>query len=60
MSELPPVSTRRPVPDHMFGGRLRGSYLLDLKVVGVDEVGPHVRRITMASSDLVGFEYTPG
>jgi NADPH-dependent ferric siderophore reductase len=60
MSELPPLSTRRPVPDDMFGGRLRGSYLLDLEVVAVDEVAPHVRLITMASSDLVGFEYTPG
>ena len=60
MSERPPVSTRRPVPDHMFGGRLKGSYLLDLEVVGVDEIAPHVRLITMASSDLVGFEYTPG
>ena len=60
MSERSPVGTRRPVPDHMFGGRLRGSYLLDLEVVGVDEVAPHVRLITMASSDLVGFEYTPG
>jgi len=58
MSERRPVSTRRPVPDHMFGGHLRGSYLLDLEVV--DQVAPHVRLITMASSDLVGFEYTPG
>jgi NADPH-dependent ferric siderophore reductase len=39
---------------------LRGSYLLDLEVVGVDEVAPHVRLITMASSDLLGFVYTPG
>jgi NADPH-dependent ferric siderophore reductase len=60
MSEPRPVSTRRPVPDHMFGGRLRGSYLLDLEVVGVDALAPNVRLITMASSDLVGFEYTPG
>ena len=60
MSELFSVSTRRPVPDDMFGGRLKGSYLLDLEVVGADEVAPHVRLITMASSDLVGFEYTPG
>ncbi len=60
MSERPPVSTRRPVPDDMFGGRLKGSYFLDLEVVGVDEIAPHVRLITMASSDLVGFEYTPG
>jgi NADPH-dependent ferric siderophore reductase len=60
MSERLPVSTRRPVPDHMFNGRLKGSYLLDLEVVGVDEVAPHVRLIAMASSDLVGFEYAPG
>ena len=60
MSERRPVSTRRPVPDDMFGGRLKGSYLLDLEVVGVEEVAPHVRLITMASSDLVGFEYAPG
>jgi NADPH-dependent ferric siderophore reductase len=60
MSERLPVSTRRPVPDHMFNGRLKGSYLLDLEVVGVDEVAPHVRLITVASSDLVGFEYVPG
>jgi len=60
MSESRPRSTRRPVPDHLFGGRLRGSYLLDLEVVGVGEIAPHVRLITMASSDLVGFEYTPG
>src|SRR5580704_4355831 len=60
MSERPPVSTRRPVPDNMFDGRLKGSYLLDLEVVGVDEVAPNVRLITMASSDLVGFEYAPG
>lgn len=60
MSERPPVSTRRPVPDDMFGGRLKGSYLLDLEVVGVDEVAPNVRLITMSSSDLLGFEYAPG
>jgi NADPH-dependent ferric siderophore reductase len=60
MPELPRVSTRRPVPDEMFNGRLKGSYLLDLEVVGVDELAPHVRLITMASSDLVGFEHTPG
>jgi len=60
MTEQPPHATRRPVPDHMFDGHLRGSYLLDLEVVGVNEIAPHVRLITMASSDLVGFEYTPG
>jgi len=60
MPERPPVSTRRQVPDDMFGGRLKGSYLLDLEVVGVEDVAPHMRLITMASSDLVGFEHTPG
>ena len=60
MSELLPASTRRPVPDDLFGGRLKGSYLLDLEVIGVEEVAPHIRLITMASSDLVGFDYTPG
>src|ERR1700724_1861833 len=60
MPERRPVSTRRPVPDHMFGGRLKGSYLLDLEVVAVEDVASHVRLITMASSDLVGLEYTPG
>jgi NADPH-dependent ferric siderophore reductase len=60
MSEHLPVGTRRPVPDHMYNGRLKGSYLLDLEVVGVDELAPHVRLITMSSSDLRGFEYTPG
>jgi hypothetical protein len=39
MPERPPVSTRRAVPDDLFGGRPRGSYLLDLEVVGLDEVG---------------------
>jgi NADPH-dependent ferric siderophore reductase len=29
-------------------------------VIGVEDVAPHVRLITMTSSDLVGFEYTPG
>ncbi len=60
MAEQRPLPTRRPVPDRMFDGHLRGSYLLDLEMIGVDEVAPHVRLITMASSDLVGFEYTPG
>lgn len=60
MSERLPVSTRRPVSDDMFGGRLKGSYLLDLEVIGVEDVAPHVRLITMTSADLVGFEYTPG
>lgn len=51
---------RRPVPEELFGGRLRGAYLLDLEVVDVHEVAAHVRSITVESSDLVAFEYTPG
>lgn len=54
------TSTRRPVPDTLFGGRLRGAYLLDLEVIDVHDLAPHVRCVTMESSDLVGFEYTPG
>ncbi|HVM64636.1 MAG TPA: siderophore-interacting protein, partial [Acidimicrobiales bacterium] len=55
-----PIPTRRPVPDELFGGRLRGAYLLDLEVVAAERIAPHVRSITVASSDLVGFAYTPG
>jgi NADPH-dependent ferric siderophore reductase len=44
----------------MFGGHLKGSFLLDLEVIGVDEIAEHVRLIKVASSDLVGFEYAPG
>jgi len=29
------ISTRRPVPDNLFGGRLRGAYLLDLEVIDI-------------------------
>jgi NADPH-dependent ferric siderophore reductase len=54
------IPTRRPVPDTLFGGRLRGSYLLDLEVVDVRDLAPHVRSVTVASSDLVGFEHAPG
>ena len=54
------IPTRRPVPDTLFGGRLRGSYLLDLEVVDVRDLAPHVRSVTVASSDLVGFEHVPG
>lgn len=59
-AELSRTPTRRPVPDHMFGGRLHGSYLLDLEVVRVEDIAPHVRALTMASPDLVGFEYAAG
>jgi NADPH-dependent ferric siderophore reductase len=44
----------------MFGGHLKGSFLLELEVIGVDEIAEHVRLIKLASSDLVGFEYAPG
>jgi NADPH-dependent ferric siderophore reductase len=60
MTPLPLTSTRRPVPADLFGGRLQGAYLLDLEVVGVEEVSPTTRAITFSSSDLVGFEYQPG
>jgi NADPH-dependent ferric siderophore reductase len=54
------IATRRPVPEGLFGGRLHGAYLLDLEIVDVRDLAPHVRSVTVASSDLVGFEYTPG
>jgi NADPH-dependent ferric siderophore reductase len=60
MSEQPVSRTRRPVPDHMFGGRLSGSFLLDLEVVEVEDLAAHVRSITVVSSDLVDFEYVAG
>ena len=52
--------TRRPVPENLFGGRLNGSYLLTLSVVATEDLAPHVRSVTFASTDLVGFEYVPG
>ena len=54
------ASTRRPVPDTMFGGRLRGAYLLDLEVVATAAIAPHVKLVTVGSSDLLGFEHEPG
>jgi NADPH-dependent ferric siderophore reductase len=54
------IPTRRLVPDQLFGGRLRGAYLLDLEVVDIRDLAPHVRSITVASTDLVGFGYAPG
>ena len=60
MTTPPRAATRRPVPDTFFGGRMRGAYLLDLEVVAVDKLAEHVRSVTVASSDLVGFEYLPG
>ncbi len=52
--------TRRPVPDDLFGGRLRGAYLIDLEVVAIDDLAPHVRAVTVGSSDLLGFEFSAG
>jgi NADPH-dependent ferric siderophore reductase len=60
MTPPPPTSTRRPVPDDLFGGRLKGAYLLDLEVVAIDDVGPRIRAIMFSSSDLVGFGHQPG
>jgi NADPH-dependent ferric siderophore reductase len=54
------IPSRRPVPDSLAGGRLRGAYLLDLEVVEIRDLVPHVRSLTVASSDLVDFEYGPG
>ena len=59
-----PASERRPprrrVPNELFGGRLRDAYLLDLEVADIREPAPHVRSMTMASSDLIDFEFAPG
>ena len=51
---------RRAVPDDQFGGRLRGTYFVDLEVIRIDELAPHVRAITFASLDLVDFFFVPG
>lgn len=52
--------TRRPVPETLFGGRLKDAYLLDLEVVHVEQVAPHVRSVTLVSRDLLDFEYVAG
>ena len=51
---------RRPVPDTVFGGRLKGAYLLDLELIAAGDISPHVRALTVVSPDLIGFEYAPG
>jgi len=51
---------RRPVPDELFGGRLKGCYFLDLEVVEVLDRSPRFRTITFRSTDLVGFDRQPG
>ena len=55
-----PHATRRPVPDELFGGRLKESFLLDLEIAAVHDDVPWLRTITFRSSDLVGFEWKPG
>jgi NADPH-dependent ferric siderophore reductase len=52
--------TRRPVPEELFGGRLKGCYLLDLEVLGVVDRSPRVRTVTFTSPDLIGFTWQPG
>jgi NADPH-dependent ferric siderophore reductase len=51
---------RRPVPAELFGGRLKGCYLLDLEVAHIADLAPRLRSLTFASSDLVGFTWKPG
>jgi NADPH-dependent ferric siderophore reductase len=50
----------RPVPDDLFGGRLKDCFLLDLTVLTVVDLAPWLRSITFASPDLVGFTWLPG
>ena len=58
IEELTP--TRRPVPDNLFGGSLRDAFLLDLEVIRVEHIAAHVRSITVASTDLLGFHFKAG
>jgi NADPH-dependent ferric siderophore reductase len=51
---------RRPVPDDLFGGRLAGSFLLDLEVGAVHQRSPRYRTITFRSPDLLEFEWRAG
>lgn len=51
---------RRPVPDELFGGRLKGCYFLDLEIAAIVDRSPQVRAITFRSPDLLGFEWKPG
>ncbi|MGD0743279.1 MAG: SIP domain-containing protein [Acidimicrobiales bacterium] len=52
--------THRPVPASLFGGRYGDSYLLRLEVAQVEDIAPHVRSLTVASTDLLGFNFTAG
>lgn len=60
MTAEPPTPTRRPVPDDLFGGRLRGAYLLDLEVTEVRRIAEHVQLVSVGSTDLLGFQSVPG
>lgn len=60
MPGLEQAPTPRPVPEGSFGGRLRGAYLLDLEVLRVDEIAPHVRSVRFGSTDLLGFAFGAG
>lgn len=60
MNDVRVSATRRPVPETMFGGRLRDAFLLDLEVVAVEDLAAHVRAFTFGSRDLVDFEWAPG
>lgn len=55
-----PAGRRRPVPADAFGGRFADAFLLDLEVLSVADLGPHLRSITFTSPDLVGFTSRPG
>src|SRR5262249_30767233 len=52
--------TPRPVPADLFGGRLQDAYLLDLEVVGIDDIAPRTRAVTFSSPDLFGFDHQAG
>jgi NADPH-dependent ferric siderophore reductase len=56
----PLEARRRPVPDTLFGGRLRGAHLLDLEVIEVRDDAPPLRTLRFRSPDLVGFAWEPG
>lgn len=54
------TARRRPVPDELFGGRLKGTFLLDLEVAAVADHTATFRTITFRSPDLIDFEWKPG
>lgn len=50
----------RPVPDSLFGGRLRGASYLELTVAEVVERSPRMRTLRFVSPDLVDLVWQPG